>query len=69
VGEDGDFDIGLLHDLLALLHDFQGELLFGFMVQYLDNFTEGALVDGFNDLIAICDMVSDLIPIKLAKSD
>lgn len=67
LSQDSDFHEGLLNEFLAAFGYFEGQQLFILMIIYLDHFTEWALIDGLDDFISICNVVTDLIPIKLTS--
>lgn len=65
LGEDGHLSVGLLHDVLALFHNLQGQMLLGLVVEDLDDFAEGPLVDRLDYLIAIGNMIADFVFVKI----
>lgn len=65
MGQNGHLGVSLLHDVLTLLYYFQGQMLLGLVIEYLDDFAKGSLVNRFDDLIAISNMIADLVFVEL----
>lgn len=64
LGEYGYFFECLLDEFLALLDYFDREELLAFVVVDLDDFAEGASVDGVDDLVAVGKVIANLILIE-----
>jgi hypothetical protein len=67
VGEDGYLHVGLLHDLCRPLHDLHRHLLARLVVPHPQHLPEGALVDRLQDLVAVGQVVAQLVLVELAK--
>lgn len=65
LGENGHFCVGLLHYVLAFFHDLQGQMLLGLVIEDLDDFTKGSLVDRLDYLITIGNMIADFVFVEL----
>ena len=65
LGQDGNLQEGLLHQLLTPLRNLHGQVLLGLVVEHLDHLPERALVDRLHDLVSVSDVVSDHIPVEL----
>lgn len=65
LGQNGHLGVSLLHDVLTFLYYFQGQMFFGLVIEYLDDFAKGSLVNRFDYLIAIGNMIADLIFVEL----
>lgn len=67
LSQNGDFHQSLLHNLLAPLDNLQRLHFLCLMIVHLDHFSKGSTIDGLNDLIAIRNMIPNLILIELTK--
>lgn len=49
---------------MAFFYDFQREGLLQFVVEHSDDLSEGALVDRLDDLVAVGDVVAQLVLVE-----
>lgn len=48
LGENGHLCVSLLYYVLTLFHNLQGQMLLGLVIEDLDDFAKGSLVDRFD---------------------
>lgn len=67
LGEDCDLNECLLNKLLIFFNDLECLQFFVFMIKYFDNFPEGSPAYSLQYLIAVGNMIAQLIFIELTK--
>lgn len=66
MGEDCNFYVSLLYDISRYFYHLHSHFLSWFMVSHPQHLSKGALVDWIQNLVAICNVVSQLILIEFA---